>query len=213
MVAYPEGRVIARQTGKTGWGLFATVDFDEGDEIIFLSLTADEHSQVIPWNESFDECYDRGLTIFPNFALCCTQGHPFWNMNHSCNSNCSFTDWGRVKHNRIPIVATHKIRAGEQLTLDYPLFTAVYDGSLDGDAWEMKCLCGEPNCRGSISGFDRLPFELQQQALLNRQVFAHMVHDLPVLEDWLAQHHAQLYADYLSALQQQLELSARWAGR
>ena len=64
-------------------------------------------------------------------------------INHSCNPNASIKG-------RLSIVALRKIKEGEEITFDYSV--------IEGDQrWEMKCLCGEKNCRGLIKSIHFLP--------------------------------------------------------
>ena len=64
-------------------------------------------------------------------------------INHSCNPNAS------IKR-RVSIVALRDIKEGEEITFDYSI--------IEGDPrWEMKCLCGEKNCRGVIRSIQFLP--------------------------------------------------------
>jgi hypothetical protein len=69
-------------------------------------------------------------------------------VNHSCRPNCAM--FGNVV-----LVALRDIDAGEQLTFDY----ATSDGC---DYDEFDCSCGEPTCRGRITGNDWMLPELQR---------------------------------------------------
>jgi hypothetical protein len=67
-------------------------------------------------------------------------------LNHSCDSNLWMAD-------EATLVARRDIAAGEELTVDYALFTA-------DPAWELDgtCRCGSPSCRETVRGSDwRLP--------------------------------------------------------
>ncbi len=205
---FEDTRVIAKETESTGWGLFTKTSYEPGDPIFWLSFEQTPFSSIVKWQDSFGECYDRGFTIVPDFAFCCLSECPFWNMNHSCNPNAGFVNWGRIENNKIPIVAYRHISVGEEVTADYATFTMAYDGTPDGDGWEMKpCLCGEPNCRGTITGFERLPLELQLKNVLAKgnapgRVLAHILHDLPDLERTLEQELPAEFVAYQRTLQQ-----------
>jgi uncharacterized protein len=69
--------------------------------------------------------------------------------NHSCNPNLGFSG-------QIGLVAIRDIKAGEELTFDY----AMSDGSPYD---EFDCLCGQPNCRGRVTGSDWRIRELWQR--------------------------------------------------
>lgn len=54
------------------------------------------------------------------------------------------------------VSARRDIAAGEELTLDYAMFTVTPE-------WRMPCQCGAGSCRGIVTGIDwQLP-ELQQR--------------------------------------------------
>lgn len=58
-------------------------------------------------------------------------------INHSCNPNLA----ARVGGGRIFLSSTRRIRAGEELTLDY---------HLDADESSVACTCGATRCRGFV---------------------------------------------------------------
>ena len=70
-------------------------------------------------------------------------------VNHSCDPNAGL-------QGQITLIALRDIAAGEEVCFDYAM--------CDGDPeFRMTCLCGQPNCRGVITGDDwRIP-ELQQR--------------------------------------------------
>jgi SET domain-containing protein len=69
-------------------------------------------------------------------------------LNHSCEPNVGFAG-------NIILVAMRDISPGEELTTDYALF--------DGHDSAMKCRCGTPSCRGTISGRDWQRPDLQRK--------------------------------------------------
>lgn len=67
-------------------------------------------------------------------------------LNHSCDSNLWMRD-------AVTLVARRDIPPGEEITVDYALFTAQPDWKL-----ELPCNCGSPVCRHEITGNDwKLP--------------------------------------------------------
>src|SRR5258706_1454249 len=201
---HPE--IAVKETQSTGWGLFANATYKPGDPIFWLSTEDTYASKIVKWEDSFGDCFDRGYTIVPDFGFCCTSESPFWNMNHSCNPNAGFVNWGRIENGLIPIVAYKRIAVGEQITADYATFTMSYDGTPDGGPWEMgPWLCGETDCLCVVTGFERLPLELQMKYILPAskpygRVLAHIVHDLPRLEEILRQQSPKRFAEYQQAL-------------
>ncbi len=70
-------------------------------------------------------------------------------MNHSCDPN---TWWAGSNS----LVARRDIQPGEEVTYDYS--TAGVD-----HAFEMRCFCGSPHCRGTISNRDYLDPKWQER--------------------------------------------------
>lgn len=68
-------------------------------------------------------------------------------INHSCNPNAGLSG-------QISVIALRDIKPGEEVCFDYAMSDSVpYD--------EFECACGEPTCRGRVSGNDWLIPELQ----------------------------------------------------
>ncbi len=63
-------------------------------------------------------------------------------LNHSCDSNLWMRD-------EVTLVARRDIAAGEEVTVDYALFTTQPDWKL-----ELPCNCGSVDCRHTITGND-----------------------------------------------------------
>lgn len=63
-------------------------------------------------------------------------------INHACDSNLWLAD-------EVTLVARRDIAAGEELTVDYALFTTQSAWSMDG-----ACRCGSSVCRRTITGDD-----------------------------------------------------------
>jgi hypothetical protein len=70
-------------------------------------------------------------------------------INHSCDGNLWLAD-------EVTIVARREIAAGEELTIDYALFTTADDWVLDAD-----CRCGADVCRRRVTGGDWRLSEVQ----------------------------------------------------
>lgn len=211
----PDEKVIARHLGEIGWGIFATADFEAGETIIWLN-PADPRGKFAPWHAVCDSLSSEfGYIMVPGFYWLPDETHPFCYFNHSCEQNCGFTNWGRIEDQGVRIIAYRSIRQGEQLTLDYALFTSIYETGMDGQVWSITpCLCGSPNCRGTIAALERLPLADQVSAVLPKnsitgRVLAHMLPNLPTP---LAALHAQApdqVAEYLEALQSQIAYTGR----
>ncbi len=84
-------------------------------------------------------------------------------LNHSCAPNVGvFAD--------VEVRALREIAVDEELCFDYS--TTV------GDGWTMRCLCGEPACRGVVRAFLTLPPELRMPHLVRGSVQRFLVDGL-----------------------------------
>ena len=68
--------------------------------------------------------------------------------NHCCDANLGM-------RGEITLVAMRDIKAGEELTHDWC--------TTDDDTYNVKCNCGAPNCRGTLTGKDWQKPELQKK--------------------------------------------------
>lgn len=74
-------------------------------------------------------------------------------VNHNCNPNCAIHSVG----NRAILYSLYVIPANTEITFDYS--TSSTDTT---NEWKMECKCGAPNCRKTISGFQYLSKDLQE---------------------------------------------------
>jgi hypothetical protein len=72
-------------------------------------------------------------------------------MNHSCDSSAWMAD-------EATLVARRDIEAGEEVTIDYALFTTQSNWMLD-----TRCRCGSPHCRRIITGDDWRREDVQER--------------------------------------------------
>ena len=136
-----------RQSGIQGKGAFATCRIRKGQRVI--EYTGERIS-----NDEADRRYDEAAMgrhhtfLFTVTARVVVDGAINGNesiyINHSCDPNCEAV----IEDKRIFIEAIRTIHPGEELVYDYQ-----YERTGENDD-EMekfyKCLCGSPNCRGSI---------------------------------------------------------------
>ena len=73
--------------------------------------------------------------------------------NHSCDPNAGI-------NGQIFLVAMRDIEKGEQITFDYAMTLHHTEGV---GRYELKCLCGSKNCRGTITEDDWKIPELQKK--------------------------------------------------
>lgn len=69
-------------------------------------------------------------------------------LNHSCEPNLGV-------QGQVVFVALRDIAAEEELTIDYAM--------IDDEPDEMKCHCGAPSCRGTITGIDWRKPQIQEK--------------------------------------------------
>jgi uncharacterized protein len=136
----PQAQV--RPAGGKGWGSFATETIPAGTTVagfggyvvprpVLDSLPAIRAGRSIQ--------VDDGL-----YLVSAADPEPGDMLNHSCDPSCGLSG-------ATILVALRDIAPDEELTFDY----ATCDGS---DYDEFACLCGSPDCRGTVTGADwRLP--------------------------------------------------------
>jgi hypothetical protein len=130
-----EGVELRRKADGTGDGVLATRPFATGETVMvgFLvgALTGnDSHAtQVAP------DRWARHGGFGPM-------------VNHSCDPNCGVRlNAGQA----FDFVARRAIGAGQELTFDYAMRNFTIDHFPDA------CLCGAPQCRGTVTGWKDLP--------------------------------------------------------
>jgi hypothetical protein len=63
-----------------------------------------------------------------------------WHMNHNCSGNVGFDGHGNF-------ITICSVKSDEELSYDYGLL-------ITNPRFKLKCLCGSPECRGTITGND-----------------------------------------------------------
>lgn len=146
-IPYNKKDLVVRVTHK-GQSVFANRTFRKNEFIIeFVGeiFTVDQYIQsVTPQNNHFLQI-DTNLFQGPSDT-------PDNYINHSCNPNCGF----RYQGIRPLLYSIRDIDKGEEITFDYST-------TMDESFWEMECLCGDENCRGTIRDFRHLPISLQNK--------------------------------------------------
>ena len=128
----------ARPVGEKGWGSFALEPVEGGETVAafgghvvtgagLAGFSVDRQSRSIQVDA--DLYLVSGETPEPGDLL-----------NHSCEPNCGLLG-------QMLLVAMRDITPGEELCFDY----AMCDAS---DYDEFRCLCGQPACRGIVTGSD-----------------------------------------------------------
>lgn len=149
-LSYRSPKTEVRDSKIHGRGLFATADIAR-DEIVAVKggHIVDRETlrhKVTPRLGPVEIQIDDNLFIAP-----VTDEERELSMlysNHSCDANLGI-------RGEITFVAMRDIHAGEELTHDW--------ATTDDDEYSVKCNCGAPNCRGTLTGKDWQRPELQQR--------------------------------------------------
>ncbi len=150
--SWADSRLEVRRSGIEGRGGFARELIGEGEVVVVLGgtvMTEAEFRAFMATAAQWD-----AVQIGEDLHLVDQSPDPRatnGSLNHACDSNLWMAD-------EVTLVARHDILPGEEVTVDYALFSAQPDWVLD-----LPCRCGSPLCRHRITGEDwRLP-ELQQR--------------------------------------------------
>jgi uncharacterized protein len=145
--SWVDPRVVVRPSGIQGQGGFAREAIHKDEIVGIIGGTAMTEEQFQAFAETATQ-YDA-VQIGEELHLVDLSHDPRatnGSFNHSCDSNLWLKD-------EVTIFARRDIQSGEELTIDYALFTASPGWVLD-----IPCRCGSPLCRQTVSGSDwRLP--------------------------------------------------------
>lgn len=131
--------IEVRASGVHGLGAFAARDLKRGDVVGVY------HGRRYSGSEAERE-WDHALTyVFGlsdgSFIDGSEGGNATRHLNHSCAPNCVAYE----VDGEIVIEAARRIRAGEELFIDYAL-----DVGPDADPDDYPCSCGSRSCRGTM---------------------------------------------------------------
>ena len=129
-----------------GTGAFAAADIPAGTTLL------DYAGEIISWDEAcekYDAAGTPGHTFFFDLGDGTVidggaNGNDARFINHGCDPNCEAIEDGE----RVSIHTRRRVRAGEELLIDYAL---TMDDPDDPDARApYACGCGSPSCRGTM---------------------------------------------------------------
>lgn len=133
------GDFIIRDSVTDGRGIFATRGYHPGDFLFAVEGVRIRGSDRRLTHRAIQ--IGRHWFIEPRrFSL----GHY---LNHSCAPSAHVDG--------ASLFARSSIRPGEEVTVDYSLFTS-------HPSWDMECACGDANCRALILPYDRLPAAIRR---------------------------------------------------
>ena len=145
-------RIEIRKSPISGGGMFAREPIQKGEPICIVGGTVMTDSEF----EAFQAHHftynaiqiDEDLHLVEQPEITQTlEG----SMNHSCDSNVWMDD-------DVTLIARRDISAGDEITVDYALFTTQSNWTLDN-----PCHCGSPHCRHTITGDDWRRKDVQER--------------------------------------------------
>ena len=143
-VAAPVDGVEVRCSPIHGMGVFATREFDPGDEIgVYAGRRFAPGKQHNSWNDQLTYLFglSDGSTIDG-----AQNGNAMRHINHACTPNVEAMErYGRGRKLEVAIFAAEHITADQELFLNY---------SLDVDAQDsdsFPCACGSALCTGTMA--------------------------------------------------------------
>lgn len=149
-LSYRSPKTEVRNSPIHGRGVFATADIAR-DEIVLVKgghiFTGKVlRDTITPRLGPVEIQIDDDLYIAP--ATADEREASMLYSNHSCDANLGM-------RGEIIFVAMRDIKAGEELTHDWC--------TTDNETYTVKCNCGAPNCRGTLTGKDWQKPELQKK--------------------------------------------------
>jgi uncharacterized protein len=136
----------------SGEGMFAREPITKGETVCIVGGTVMTDSEFLDFQAghslySFIQIEDN-LYLVENLE---TAPCVYASMNHSCDSSTWMVD-------EVTLAARRDIEAGEEVTVDYALFTTQSNWMLD-----RRCRCGSLHCRRIITGDDWIREDVQEQ--------------------------------------------------
>lgn len=131
-----------------GKAVYAAVPFAKGSPIIEFKGPRIHKSQL---PKSFSGNADRFVQVDSEYYMGAS-GDVDDLINHSCDPNSGL----RFIKGRIVLHAIRDIGLGEEITWDYS--TTLFESG-----WHMECLCGATTCRGVISDFAELAYDVRNR--------------------------------------------------
>lgn len=132
-------KVVAKKSPIHNLGLYSIHTIGKDEVVMVLggrTMTDKQVREKVKRGERYDGVtIDRDL----NLSILPIDWQGIYG-NHSCDSNLWMID-------EVTIIARQEIKANEELTIDYALFTISPD-------WHLECNCGQDLCRKLITGSD-----------------------------------------------------------
>lgn len=121
-----------------GKGCFATTSFTRRHKI------AEYAGEKITNAEARRRSHRKTLRICEVNSRWSLDGSRGGNGTHYINHSCTPNAFMQILYDHILFIALRDIEAGEEITIDYE--TTLHPN-------DKKCICGAPNCRGTINKY------------------------------------------------------------
>ena len=149
---WTDPRIEFRESRISGNGMFAREPFKKGETVCIVGgnvMTDAEFEAFQAAHRNYNAVQiDDHLHLVEDPEVTRTlEG----SMNHSCDSSTWMAD-------EATLVARRDIEAGEEVTVDYALFTTQSNWMLDA-----RCHCGSPDCRRIVTGDDWRREDVQER--------------------------------------------------
>ena len=145
-------RIEIRRSSISGDGMFACQPIQKGEVVVIVGgevMTDAEFADFQATHSFYNFIQiDKKLYLVEDPAITRSLDG---SMNHSCDSNAWMDD-------EVTLVARRDIESGEEVTVDYALFTTQSNWMLDN-----RCHCGSPHCRRVITGDDWKRKDVQER--------------------------------------------------
>lgn len=149
---WKDPRIEIRGSSLTGDGMITHGPIHEGEAVCIIGGTVMTQAEF----EDFQATHSLYSFIQIEEDLYLVEdveasGTLYAAMNHSCDSNTWMAD-------EVTLVARRDIGVGEEVTVDYALFTTQSNWIMDS-----RCRCGSPYCRRIVTGDDWMLADLQER--------------------------------------------------
>lgn len=151
--AFEEVTLVVKQTPRMGCGVFTEEDLSS--DVLVLRFRGPLRSLA-----QLDPEGNHDLQVGPDLYIGASHDIDDF-VNHSCAPNCRVD----VESHGARLITIRPIYSGEEITFDYSTTSTE-----DERTWSMRCLCGAPGCRRTISGFRTLPKAARARCIAARMV-------------------------------------------
>lgn len=147
-------KIERRQSPIHGNGVFATAPIAKGEKVVRYKGKLRSHAEVDAEYGAIDEDGHTFLfTLNDEYVIDANvDGNVARWINHSCAPNCEAVHEenakGKAHKDKILIVATRDIAAGEELSYNYGIVLDEPHTAAKKKLW--ACLCGQPACTGTM---------------------------------------------------------------